>query len=601
MNARNANLRSIRSLFVISAATLAVASIASAQYRVDNSNARDANNRLGSGGINTGAPGVGGVNTNYVVTGNVTAGQAFRGTLGYTDPTAFRGRLGSASFDPFIRNSSGITTGGTPSFNASTARPFYGANTVSAPAGYVQNISPGAGVNYVQAPNAIVQPYDGRIDFGGATRAQIAQSLTQQVQLMRATSVVPTAQAGSVGGVNATSFSPGAINSPMIGGGDPYFNLSEYTALRRLGATNNLAAGAAVNTAPGTRNNPGSDPSATGSPGSGVTPGTFAPAAGGTANDPTALKPAEPRKDPTGTTGQQSSISRPPINGDPRNAQLAALRNQYKLYDPSVNALPGSDAANQIAATNAQTVKNQAKPADNAAPDNAAPNGAPGNAAPGNAAPGNAAPNGAAGAPGSTVVPPGGTATPTDPNLPRPIDAVPPKSVVVTSFADGIESADVKDTVLRAEAAMKKGNFKSAYELFDQARAKAPGDSVIFMGRSVAELGDGLYRRAELSLREAFTAEPALAGGEYDLKGMLGTDRLNVIVRDLKANARRQPNDPGPLMVLAFVYRNTGNVPFALEHLRRAADVSGNTDEQVKLLTRVWSAASASPAGEPSK
>jgi len=50
-------------------ALLTNASNVSAQYRVDNGNARDANNRVGSGGYNSAGPG-GGSTSPYAVNGN---------------------------------------------------------------------------------------------------------------------------------------------------------------------------------------------------------------------------------------------------------------------------------------------------------------------------------------------------------------------------------------------------------------------------------------------------------------------------------------------------------------------------------------------------
>src|SRR3954447_12338536 len=71
-----------------------------AQGRVNNGNALDANNRVGSGGSNDGAggnrAGFTGVTGNDIVTGNVTGGKGFHGTINYTDPRAFRGNTGSS-------------------------------------------------------------------------------------------------------------------------------------------------------------------------------------------------------------------------------------------------------------------------------------------------------------------------------------------------------------------------------------------------------------------------------------------------------------------------------------------------------------------------
>src|SRR5438876_4464628 len=83
---------------------------AMAQQRVDNANARDANNRIGSSGYNEGGANRGayvGVTGNDIVTGNVTGGKAFRGNVPYTDPRAFRESTGLSGIDPFLRDSSG--------------------------------------------------------------------------------------------------------------------------------------------------------------------------------------------------------------------------------------------------------------------------------------------------------------------------------------------------------------------------------------------------------------------------------------------------------------------------------------------------------------
>src|SRR6202012_358283 len=97
----------IKRNWILAAAVAGVTFIAAAnsqaQFRVDNSGARDANNRIGSNGSNDGIGGGGGapgtksglgiyngVTGNDIVTGNVTGGKEFRGRIDYTDPEAFR-------------------------------------------------------------------------------------------------------------------------------------------------------------------------------------------------------------------------------------------------------------------------------------------------------------------------------------------------------------------------------------------------------------------------------------------------------------------------------------------------------------------------------
>src|SRR5438046_1306287 len=69
-----------------------LAASAFGQARVNNGNALDANNRIGSGGFNQGAGGdryrgpYAGYTANDVINANVTAGKAFRGPVPYRDP-----------------------------------------------------------------------------------------------------------------------------------------------------------------------------------------------------------------------------------------------------------------------------------------------------------------------------------------------------------------------------------------------------------------------------------------------------------------------------------------------------------------------------------
>src|SRR5437763_548415 len=117
------------------AAVLLITPTLFAQQRVgEEGRALDANNRVGSGGYNSGgitgnlipAP-----TGNQIVTGNVTGGREFRGNVPYTDPREFRGNVGAQDMDRFIANSSGAPTpSGAPNQAGSNPQPFYGSRLV---------------------------------------------------------------------------------------------------------------------------------------------------------------------------------------------------------------------------------------------------------------------------------------------------------------------------------------------------------------------------------------------------------------------------------------------------------------------------------------
>src|SRR5207244_6094832 len=94
-----------------------------AQQRVgEEGRSLDANNRVGSGGYNSGGISgnlIPGPTGNQIVTGNVTGGREFRGGVQYTDPHEFRGNVAGQDFDRFIAGSSGAP------------QPFSGQNMVN--------------------------------------------------------------------------------------------------------------------------------------------------------------------------------------------------------------------------------------------------------------------------------------------------------------------------------------------------------------------------------------------------------------------------------------------------------------------------------------
>src|SRR5579862_3384670 len=70
--------------------------------------ANDANNRVGSGGYNSGGARGPVVNGNQIVTRNVTAGREFRGPVGYSAAGDFTGPISGLNVDRFVKNSTGV-------------------------------------------------------------------------------------------------------------------------------------------------------------------------------------------------------------------------------------------------------------------------------------------------------------------------------------------------------------------------------------------------------------------------------------------------------------------------------------------------------------
>jgi hypothetical protein len=458
----------IRSL-VLFAATLGVVGSAAGQTRIDNSRANDANNRLGSGGwnesFNQTMTGVG--DANRIVTGNVTAGTGFRGPIGYTAPTAFRGQLPSSRFDSFISRSSGITTGGTPSFNAlnTQVRPFYGTNTVGQTPGFTRDFTG------LRTPTAApsFDPSDTRIDFGGLDKAVVAQSLMARPMM------VQSLNAQRVGSLSDSAFTRELARTNM---GMPR-TLSEFTAVGRR--PNNFVPSL---TAPGP-----------------VDPGAAA------------AETAE-----TGARRLEGFTPPPPPSLAPTMPQLPTLGGVTPT--PTATTTP--------------------PPATTTPPEATTPAETP-------------------------------TPTASTPTMPAFTPAAPPPTV-----SSMITDGQTRDLVADAESLMRTGRFASAIDRFDQAQAVTPGGSALLLGRAMAEMGAGYYRRAYESLLGAGADGSQLHAQPVDLVGTLTAPRIEFVIRELRQLAVDQPKDPMPLVLLAWIDTHIGNGPRAAEYARRALERADN-------------------------
>jgi hypothetical protein len=134
----------MRTFLTIILAASCIALADAQTYLQQSGNLFDANPQVGSGGTNAYRRPVSPLSvSNSVATGNVRYGQSFRGSSTISDPTAFRGRLGSSSLSNFRRDSFGAIdqsrfTGGLGSgFN----QIYYDRSSTVGTAGYLRGVT----------------------------------------------------------------------------------------------------------------------------------------------------------------------------------------------------------------------------------------------------------------------------------------------------------------------------------------------------------------------------------------------------------------------------------------------------------------------------
>lgn len=561
--------RSVRGAGLIAASVALVAGVASAQYRVDNSQTNDASNRIGSGGYNGGVQNPyaarGFNNGNNIVTGNVSNGRQFRGSLGYSAPTQFRGNLGSGDFDRFIGDSVGVgqireAPSSVYANQATNTRPFFGpGQTVQRPAGFVQD--PGSNGGFVPQGPRTVQSNDGRIDYGGATRAQVANGLLSEATVIGGAGL-PTTAAGEILARNRLDVSEyTALARPRTGGPDDGpGGLLQAARDAQLGRTEVKPDGATATPSPA---NPGQTPTNDNAPQTG-------------AAQPADATPGQPSADAASKTGQNLGL-RTQMNGTD-GSQYGQLRARFQQQQQS--KLPNAEAIEQSRRYNEQILKNRADAKADAAKNDAGKTDAakPDAATP----PGNVRP-------APAVVPDDRL------QLPRPADTAAPQApaapsgpLEIKSLTTGVTNAPLKKTLGDAESLMKAGKFTSAIDAYDRAEAMATADPLVFVGRGIAELGGGYYRNAEGHFRQAFTGDRSLLLARYDLNELLTKERLNYLLDDLGRVANANKNDPGPLVLLAFVYYNSNLPDRAARALDLADQRAGGKDDLATLFRKNW-------------
>jgi len=611
------------------AITGALSMTAGAQYRVDNGNTNDANNRVGSGGINgntrqsnSGAR-FNGVSSTDVVYGNVTGGKEFRGALQSTDPRAFRGFAAGGVSDRFIRGSSSGVYGS----NAQNVQAYYGdSRGVAPPSGFERQGYVGG---YIPAPAASrlgsdlrlgdvldspviapVRPGDlmlpGPVDASN-TNTMLSASPVYGIRTMRAESAADQDFTNRYNdmyrGLNQTRMQ--TDNESLLRMRDQ-LNQQTLPAEMPMDQNGGQTPGGALGANPQQSLGTGAAPNnSAGSGGLSLMPNQDRVASGAVQNNP--LPPlSSGQNQPLSANLQTSQGNRVRllVQAAEQTPELQALQKQYiESYGQSGVGTNDAGAArdfNQMVQA-LEKARNDAK-AKGAAPGGTTPGGtAPGGMSSGNAGPGaGAAGTGTGGAtpdnqnPGAT--PPGGTIPGTEPpsdirSTPAPTNAGAvnrPKPVQVKSLTGGVKVKEFSDILTNAENNMKQGKWITAIEDYDQARVAAPNNPLILIGRANANLGASYYTKADADLRNAFTTDESLLHGQYDLRTMMGDERIEFVAKDLKEIAKKNPNQSRPYFLLAYVYYNIGEERKASGYLSLAERYAATGDAFYGMVRQHW-------------
>src|SRR5258706_10982020 len=562
------------------AIALALPSLALAQGQIDAGRANDASNQIGSGGRNAGALSNSYSNNNYIinngnriVTGNVSSGREFHGTVPYTDPSAFRGTVAGLGNENFSKNSVGVPRSNAPAPIPNTSVPFYGAaETVTPPPGFRLNAS---GTGYVPpASNAGLRTeQDQRIGVIDLNQPISPVPVPGEMMLR-----------GSLSGQQGASQAGILTGSPLYGvrewnPQDPAHPVFLENILNRQSSAFNRVQldprevqrmrGEIERALQGDQRlqqpNQSGDVKPADKPQDSLTPSPIGRTLETPGNPALNTKPINDQlqSQPLGSSVNTDQGVRYNVLGAARrtSTQYTELSKRLEQLN-SDRQKTDADLAREF---NAEfKTKRDADKAVAAAKDKAT-----------------------AGANDLATRPrlPGATDTKDD-AISKPKKA----PLKVNTLAQGVVGEGLGNVMKKAEALMKEGKYASALDQYDAAEAVTPKNPLICLGRANAELGAGFYTRADAHLKQAFVTDQALLIGQYDLAGMIGEDRLTKLVEELKGIANKDSTQAIPAFLLGYIAYNTGHEPQAMAYLDLAEKRGGPQAPFFKMLRDHWGA-----------
>lgn len=161
----------------------------------------------------------------------------------------------------------------------------------------------------------------------------------------------------------------------------------------------------------------------------------------------------------------------------------------------------------------------------------------------------------------------------------------PPTGIVVRSLAGQARDA-FNISMARAEKAVKDGRFYEASDLYDAAGEIRPENPLPVVGMGFALLGAGEPLSAAHKLRQAVRIFPPVMETRFDLKVLLGPQRVPSVLAQVENAASQSTPQAAALLnfLSAFLYRSSGDMAKAKEHAAKIKPALANNLEEDNVL-----------------
>ncbi|MGE0478838.1 MAG: tetratricopeptide repeat protein [Phycisphaerae bacterium] len=138
----------------------------------------------------------------------------------------------------------------------------------------------------------------------------------------------------------------------------------------------------------------------------------------------------------------------------------------------------------------------------------------------------------------------------------------------------GRGKTEINDTMLKAESLMDVGQYHEAAARFEQARALDPANPLPYIGKGHALLAAGDYLTAANLIARGLERFPELARFRVDLQMLLGGAEIVDIRRADLMNQLRNAENPSLRFLLGYIEYHAGDRESGLRNLDRAAEAA---------------------------